>query len=288
MNPTKKQITLALSGAVLICGVTWSTVSSASVSRPLAADNHTNTAYTATAQEQGAVSQESLPASSVAYALEASEENDAAAWKARFKIYEPFGLTYDTSKDELRYHGRLVRCFEDYYPLDDTGEMAAGTDFFQENGVTDVYAVRDLGHIKVNADGSYDPSGKLVGLREADKEEFAARDVKAFQNPADTEAAAVSEGSVSVEEMLELAAEYQPFGVTYDPDTERWFFHGERVRRFDDTLLSNGETPGSGKFSGSLRSFFDKDGSVDIYTVRDYTKLNDDGYGTLTEVKKVE
>ncbi|MDE7310380.1 MAG: hypothetical protein K2N87_01980 [Eubacterium sp.] len=287
MKHAKKHIPLALSGTILAGCLTWSAVSFAPENNTFAADKRANIQKSYLAQEQEAVLQEELDPSCVAYACETNDADSIAEWQQRFQIYEPFGLTYDAAKDELRYHGKLVRCFEDYYPLDDTGETSAGTDFFQENGVTDVYAVRDLKHITKNADGSYDPSGKLTGLREATKEEFAARDIEPLKNPPSAAATAISEDPVSAEDMMELAAEYQPFGVTYHPATDQWFFHGERVRRFEDILLSNGQAPGSGNFSGSIRSSFDENGSVDIYTVRDFTRLNENGDGTLTAIKKM-
>ena len=37
--------------------------------------------------------------------------------------------------------------------------MQAGNDFFNENGVVDVYAIRDLTSIIRTEDGSFDPSG---------------------------------------------------------------------------------------------------------------------------------
>lgn len=278
MKHAKKHISLALSGAMLAGCLTWGTVSFASKNHALAADKRSSLPNDTLVQEQASEATGLVPST--------ASENSTEYWKELFKIYEPFGITYDAAKNELRYHGKLVRCFEDYYPLDDSGNIATGTDFFQENGVTDVYAIRDLDHIERNGDGSYDPSGTLTGLGEASKEEFAARDIGAIKNPQAVEAAATSEDALSAEEMMELAAEYIPFGVTYDLATDRWFFHGEQVRRFEDILLSNNEAPGSGNFSGCLRSSYDDNGTVDIYTVRDFTKRNDDGYGTLTGIEK--
>lgn len=285
MKNAKKQITLALFGTMFAGCLTWSAVSFTARNPAAAADKRSFSQEASPKQLQGPADEAGeLSPSQVAYACETTDETDTASWKERFKIYEPFGITYDAEKDELRYHGKLVRCFEDYYPLDATGNLAAGTDFFQENGVTDIYAVRDLTNITVNRDGSYDPSGTLTGLREASKEEYASRDIDAFKNPPTAEA--VCEGELTAEEIAELAAEYKPFGVTYDPAADKWYFHGEPVRRFEDILLSNGEAPGGGNFSGSLRSTYDEDGTVDIYTERDFTRLNKDGNGTLVNVKK--
>lgn len=276
MKITSKLLALALSGTALAGCLTRCTIFADSQSHIIAS----------TVQDQGAASQETVSPSTIAYACETSDVQNCEEWENRFAVYEPFGLTYDAASNELRYDGRLVRCFEDYYPLDDSGNETAGIDFYQENGETDVCAVRDYTDIVRQADGSYDPSGKLTGLRESSGQEFAARDTEAFKNPPSSEATAISEESVSEEEMKELAREYVPFGVTYDPIGDQWFFHGEKVRQFDDILLSNGEAPGSGRFSGSLRSSFQENGTIDICTERDFTKLNADGYGTLTGIRK--
>ena len=71
-----------------------------------------------------------------------SEGYNEASYEELYKPYEQFGLVYNADKNELRYNGKLVRWFEDYYTI--PGEGQAGTDFFNENGVVDVYAVRDL------------------------------------------------------------------------------------------------------------------------------------------------
>ena len=79
------------------------------------------------------------------------------SYEEQFKPYEQFGLTYDASKNELTYNGKAVRWFEDYYTTADGSQ--AGRDFFNENGVVDVYAVRDFSSIitfekKARKDGS--------------------------------------------------------------------------------------------------------------------------------------
>ena len=207
------------------------------------------------------------------------------AYAERFKLYEPFGLTYDEDKDELYYNGKTVRWFEDYYPVG--SDTQAGIDFFNENGVVDVFAVRDLDDFVRASDGSYDPGGKLTGLQEFTEEEFVARDIEAIKNP--PLSVAVAGGPAATEkEMLEMAKEYEAFGLTYDAKTGQWYFNGEKVRYFRDILTSNGESLNSGRFRGALRSFGSEDGTVDVYPVRDYTKVNTSGYGTLTGIKTEE
>lgn len=93
------------------------------------------------------------------------------SWEEVYAKYAPFGLGYDAERGRLTYEGKLVRLFEDMYPVGEQTE--AGTVCAFETGEVDVYAVRDLtGPILRNADGSFDPSGELIGLRQATQEEF--------------------------------------------------------------------------------------------------------------------
>lgn len=209
-------------------------------------------------------------------------KEDGNAYAGQFKIYEQFGMTYDADKNELYYNGKAVRWFEDYYPLGDGSK--AGMDFFNEKGIVDVYAVRDLSGFVRAEDGSFDPSGKLTGLEEFSEEEFAARSIDAVRNPAPI--SAVSGDPVSAKDIQEMAEEYGKFGVTYDAAEDQWYFNGEKVRYFRDILTSNGESLGSGKFNGAIRTLGNGNGNVDIYTVRDYQNLNASRYGTLTGIEK--
>ena len=104
----------------------------------------------------------------------------AADKEKMFAPYEQYGMTYDAVKDELTYNGNLVRWFEDYYPI--SNNETAGIDFLNENGTVDVYAVRDLENFSKAADGSVDPAGKLIGLKEFTQQEFDARDIEALKN----------------------------------------------------------------------------------------------------------
>lgn len=211
---------------------------------------------------------------------DAKGEKDAYA--EQFKAYEQFGVAYDAEKNELYYNGKAVRWFEDYYPLEDGSQ--AGRDYFNERGVVDIYAVRDLSGFVWADDGSFDPGGELTGIREFSEEEFAARNIDAIRNPAPI--SAVSGDPVSAKEIQEMAGEYGKFGVTYDAADGQWYFNGEKVRYFRDILTSNGESLGGGKFNGAIRTLGNGDGTVDIYTVRDYQNLNASGYGTLTGIEK--
>ena len=204
------------------------------------------------------------------------------SYQKLFKPYAQFGLTYDASKNELTYNGKAVRWFEDYYTVENG--IQAGNDFFNENGVVDVYAVRDFTSIVRAEDGSFDPSGKLTGVKEFSSEEFAARDIEAIKNPPPT--VALTGDPPSAKELEDMAKEYEAFGVTYDIKNDQWYFNGEKVRFFRDVLTSNGEGLTSGKFKGSMRVLGSADGTVDIYTVRDFAHPDTSGNGTLTGIEK--
>ena len=203
-----------------------------------------------------------------------------------FSPYEPFGLVYDAGTNELRFDGELVRWFEDYYPLSEDGAQA-GTDFFNENGVVDVYAVRDRSRIVRAGDGSYDPSGTLTGVEAFSEEAFAARDVEALRHSAPVTAVA-GDGEGSEEELNAIAEAYAPFGVTYDAGEDQWYFNGEKVCFFRDVLTSNGKSLTGGGFRGAMRILSSAEGTVRIETVRDFTRPDFQGYGTLMDIQIIE
>lgn len=205
-----------------------------------------------------------------------------ANYEEQFKPYAQFGLTYDAGKEELQYNGKVVRWFEDYFPVSEDGAQA-GHDFFNENGVVDVYAVRDLSSFVRNNDGSFDPSGKLIGVKEFSEEEFAARDIEAIKNQRPI--TAVSGDGMPTMKEEDIAKEYAGFGVSYDAKDDQWYFNGEKVRSFRDVLTSNGESLTSGKFKGTMRTF-SGNGTIDIYTVRDFLNLDSSGNGTLMGIEK--
>lgn len=133
-------------------------------------------------------------------------------------------------------------------------------------------------------DGSFDPSGKLVGVKEFSDAEFAARDIEAIKNPPSN--VALTGYPPSEKELEERAKEYEAFGVTYDIKNDQWYFNGEKVRFFRDVLTSNGEELTSGKFKGAIRTLGSADGTIDIYTVRDFARPDTSGNGTLTGIEK--
>ena len=221
----------------------------------------------------------------VALSEDGGEDREASRTEL-FLPYEPFGLRYDAEKDELRFDDQLVRWFEDYYPLSEDGAQA-GNDFFNEDGVVDVYAVRDRSELARCADGSYDPSGTLVGVEAFSEEAFAARDVEALRHSAPVTAVAGGE-ELSAEERNAMAEAYAPFGVTYDAEEDQWYYNGEAVCFFRDVLTSNGKSLTGGGFRGAMRILSSAEGTVRIETVRDFTRPDFQGYGTLMDIQIIE
>ena len=206
---------------------------------------------------------------------------DEPAKEEMYAPYEEFGMYYDAEKDELTYNGKLVRWFEDFYSINDK-EMA-GLSFLNENGTVDVYAVRDLPNTSRSTDGSDDLGGTLIGLKEFSQQEFEARDMEAYRSTQ----AVTSEGKMhSAKETARLVEEYKAFGLTYDADSDQLFFNGEKVRYFQDVLTSNGENLTSGKFKGEMRTLGNGTGTVDIYSIRDYSRPDSEKHGTLTGIEK--
>ena len=261
---TKKILALALGGALLVGCLTGCGTAAAS-------------------QLGAAVPQTSDTPVQIAVANAESDEGAAiVSYEELFKPYEQFGLIYDSGKKELQYQGKTVRWFEDYYTTFDGAQV--GNDFFNENGVVDVYAVRDFTSIVRSEDGSFDPSGKLVGVKEFSEAEFASRDIEAIKNPPSI--VAMAGAPPSEKDLEDRAKEYEAFGVTYDIKNDQWYFNGEKVRFFLDVLTSNGEDLTGGRFKGTIRTLGSADGTVDIYTVRDFAHPDASGNGTLTGIEK--
>lgn len=266
---TKKLLALALGGMLLVGSLAGCSTASASQGGT---------------SQLGTTSPQVLDASNQITMTTEGDSTSSAdiSYEELFKPYEQFGLTYDSGKNELKFNGKTVRWFEDYYTVEDG--VQAGNDFFNENGVVDVYAVRDLTSIVRSEDGSFDPAGKLIGVKEFSETEFAARDVEAIKNPPSP--VAIAGDPPSAKELEDMAKEYEAFGVTYDIKNDQWYFNGEKVRFFRDVLTSNGEGLTSGKFKGSMRLLGSADGTVDIYTVRDFAHPDASGNGTLTGIEK--
>lgn len=201
--------------------------------------------------------------------------------KESAKAYYDFGLLYDETTETLSYNGKLVRYFEDMYPV---GGGEAGISYFNGNGVVDVYAVRDFSNLTALPNGGFDPSGTLIELKEFTETEFKNRDITEFTDPSTK--TAISGELPNASEMEQIAAEYKDFGVTYDSKVNQWYFNGEKVRSFQDIMTTNGEGVSSGKFSGSIRTFQNGNGTVEIHTVRDFKNVSADGVGKLIGIEK--
>lgn len=212
--------------------------------------------------------------------LDNREEQEADT----FAPYTAFGLTFDEKTRSLTYDGQRVRYFEDVYPIvwNTPKDGMAGVDFFDEEGVIDVYATRDLSVRRENGDGSYDPSGVLTGLAPFSQAEFDARDLEPLRTP---QTDATSGEPMTEAERKAAYAPYAAYGLTYDAKKDLLFYGGAQVRRFLDVFTTNGEAPESGKFEGSMTSRFDEGGTVDVFAVRDYEKPGRDGFGTLTGLR---
>lgn len=177
-----------------------------------------------------------------------------------------------------------MRWFQDYYPLSEDGAQA-GNDFFNEDGVVDVYAVRDRRELVRAEDGSYDPAGTLTGVEAFSEEALAARDVEAIRNPFPVTAVT---GDGSKEELNAIAEAYAPFGVTYDAGADQWYFNGEKVCFFRDVLTSNGKSLTGGGFQGAMRILSSAEGTVRIETIRDFAHPDSQGYGALMDIQIIE
>ncbi|MDE7226548.1 MAG: hypothetical protein K2N49_06810, partial [Ruminococcus sp.] len=133
----------------------------------------------------------------------------------------------------------------------------------------------NLGDDAVDLEAVYE-NGTLTGLRDTQNH--------SSHNSVTVEQEAIAGEPLSDKEINSWLAEYGQFGVTYDKVNNQWYFNGEKVRQFRDILTSNGEDLTSGKFHGSMRNL-SGNGTIDIYTVRDFDNLNSDGNGTLTDIK---
>ena len=91
---------------------------------------------------------------------------------------------------------------------------------------------------------------------------------------------AVTAGGIDPEALAAIAAEYAPFGITCDGGGGQWYLDGEPIRVFTDILSSNGESLTGGRFQGTMRNFAG-DGAIDVRTVRDFDRCDDEGHGTL-------
>ncbi len=243
----------------------------------------TGATLAATADNEQTIGLESI---NVSFAEETAYVETPESKAAIYAAYEQYGLTYNKSTDQLFYNGELVRYFEDYYPVGDDGR--AGKDYLNENGTIDVHGVRDLSQLTHNSDGSFDPSGKLIGVEPYSQADFDARDIEELKNPP-MQTTAIEDGpKLTPDELAKLYSIYEPFGVTYDKKQDCFYYNGKLVRQFIDVLASNGESFSGGKFKGAMRQMGNPDGEIKIEAVRDYTKPDANGYGALIGIEVVK
>lgn len=218
-----------------------------------------------------------------------------------FSVYAPFGLSCDSVGEALYYRGRRVRIFEDVVQGDALQEEAGlcyELEYVDSEGAVDVRTVRD-------------EAGTLLRLEQLSEAEFQSRDLKDWTEPeigvtaaegnvwtayAAVEADAAMKGMTAKTSCAEWTqadkqaffAEYAPFGLTYDPQTDVLTYMGRAVRNFMDVRSSNGAALTGGSFRGSITQISNGDGEVDVETIRDYTRPNASGEGTLTGIVVTE
>ena len=221
-----------------------------------------------------------------------------------FSVYAPFGLSCDSVGEALYYRGRRVRIFEDVVQGDALQEEAGlcyELEYVDSEGAVDVRTVRD-------------ETGTLLRLEQLSEAEFQSRDLKDWTEPeigvtaaegnvwtayaaveADEDAVA-AKGMTAETSCAEWTqadkqaffAEYAPFGLTYDPQTDALTYMGRAVRNFLDVRSSNGASLTGGSFRGSITQICNEDGEVDVETIRDYDHPNASGEGTLTGIMMTE
>ena len=218
-----------------------------------------------------------------------------------FSVYAPFGLSCDSVGEALYYRGRRVRIFEDVVQGDALQEEAGlcyALEHVDSEGAVDVRTVRD-------------EAGTLLRLEQLSEAEFQSRDLKDWTEPeigvtaaegnvwtayAAVEADAAMKGMTAKTSCAEWTqadkqaffAEYAPFGLTYDPQTDVLTYMGRAVRNFMDVRSSNGASLSGGSFRGAITQICNGDGEVDVETIRDHARPNASGEGTLTGIVVTE
>ncbi len=171
-----------------------------------------------------------------------------------YAVYEPFGLTVENGK--LYYDGKLVHCFDDQIPAKYFRVKAIG--YCEENGTVDVRAVRE------NKNGN----SELTGLEVSSQDEFENR--------------VIVVPSKSVSQTTEtMFAAYEEYGLLYDESQKALFYDGKRVRLFWDSRDTDSQPSDSENWFRSSVSNWDTAGEIDVYTVRDFSRTDENGHGKL-------
>ncbi|HEX3077378.1 MAG TPA: M56 family metallopeptidase, partial [Lachnospiraceae bacterium] len=120
-------------------------------------------------------------------------------------IYEPLGLSYDATTDEIYYEGNVVREFYD-----------EATGLFVARSIGDLYP---RGSIDVRA---VYKDNKLVGLRFATEEEYGVRTKEREEQSRNVRA--------------KIAGQYAKYGLKYDSSTDKLYYNNMLVHSITDTL----------------------------------------------------
>ena len=202
-------------------------------------------------------------------------DGDPAEYSIDYSEYAPFGL--QVRNGMMYYEETPVRIFEDRYTFE--GNDYSRNGYFSKDGIIDVRAVRDPSIPAFNANGSTDPAGALVQLEIVD---FSLRSSQPAlpMEVVDTVALSAVGGYEDPSALVVTFAPYVEYGLTFDPATEHLIFQGQIVRQFTDEIA---------KEKGSIINLLSRtdpsgEGVIDVYAVRDYTKLDAEGNGTLLEL----
>lgn len=189
---------------------------------------------------------------------------------ADYSVYERYGMSFDAATRALSYQGKRVRIFQDEYPSSTDGYAVASLEKVDEEGVIDVIAQHGEGF-------------ELIGLYVLSQEDFDSRDITSYIAPVSMAVAVTESGQITPSELKALYDVYAPLGLSYDMSTDIMSYQGQTVRQFTDVQQTN--DPASGYFSGSMMTLANDFGVIDVSTIRDFTKLDADGNGTLTGLR---
>lgn len=223
----------------------------------------------ATAFATSPVSTESPdPDAPVLYAVEGTSMTKVTA-KERPELLAQYlgliGLEYDQDTDMLFFNGNPVRSLEDIYPSQD--DTLTGWVQYDPRGTVDIEILRDFdaaeyGDMRYT---SYD--GKLVGVVQVSKPAV----FYANNTPEIDDTAIVGSASDTIADTF---AEYAPYGLTYDIETESLYYDGKLVRAFVDLMEMPAHFNDEGVPMGPYRMHTTSGGEVDVCTLRDFTEGN--------------
>jgi len=210
-----------------------------------------------------------------------SDASDYVIQLVSYDEYAPYGLTYNSAKNELTYQGKLVRYFLDGVDLGD-GAMASRAEFLNEDGVIDVHTVRG---VVDNGDGSVDPFGPLQAIVPYSQAEFNSRDLSALspsqEATTDVTVTVTKDDQVQADSGVTFAerfAAYKPYGITFEESKNgsvgKVYYNGTRVRKFVD-VAPNGD---AFTFNYAIEDEAENTPTVNVKTVYD-------NKGNLTDVE---